>query len=226
MDEQRAIHQQHYLNAMGVTRLVSRHALPGAAPSRRLPLPVVSPAETRPTELPAAPAPTAPPAPPASPASREQAPADPSPAETAGASVRFSMAAVVAGGYLWLEEVPRGVIPSDAVALIRAMAAAVQGDDAAPEVAQFDWPLHNNRQLDQGEDAARAALGSFLQRRIEGHACQAVMLLGEDAARRLEAISLPDIPRQPLPATAEMLENPALKARAWSVLKPLCRRLA
>lgn len=228
MPDKHAIQQHTYLDALGIAHFVSRVDLPGAAPSRRVPVPVPRPpAATEPAaavETPAKIAKTAPRMPklsaePATPAVPEPPPAAKAPEPAA--LVRFSIAAVVVGPLLWLEEIPEGVVGREQVALMRAMAGAL-GVQAQPSVTQFDWPLHNNRQLDLGEEAARAAFGSFVLRRSQEQACEALILLGEACGARLG--ELPGAPLQILTAaTRDMLADPALKRRVWRDLQPLRR---
>lgn len=235
-DDRHAQQQLAYLEALGITQYVSRADLPGAAPSRRVP--VLRPRRAEPpphsrqaTDVPV-PAPQQPgDLPPRDwlePQAQSHSKAsEPSPSgDGSPASVpveRFSLAAVVAGPYLWLEEIPEGVIGREQVALMRAMARALGAAQHKPTVAQFDWPLHNNRQLDQGEAAARAALGSFVLRQMEQHRCEAVILLGETCRQRLG-----ELPGGPAvvatESTARMLADPSGKRGVWRDLQSLRNR--
>ncbi|MBN7798517.1 hypothetical protein [Parahaliea mediterranea] len=229
MPDKHAIKQHAYLDALGIAHFVSRVDLPGAAPSRRVPVPAPRPPVPAPPVVPPAMAEVleakAPRMPslsgePATKASPEPAPAAKAPEPSA--PVRFSVASVVIGPLLWLEEIPEGVVSREQVALIQAMAGAL-GVRERPAVTQFDWPVHNNRQLDLGEEAARAAFGSFVRRRTEEQACEALILLGEACGARLGG--LPDgPPRIVTAATRDMLAEPALKRRVWRDLQPLLRR--
>ncbi len=139
---------------------------------------------------------------------------------------RFTLVAIVAGGFLWLEEL-RGVpLAREQLALVHAMAramgaAAVTDPERPAEVTQFTWPMHDNAQFDQGEAAARAALGSFLGRKLEQHRCRGIIALGDSCARRIPLRQLPSLAHATLPATLDMLSNPRLKKDAWNVLASL-----
>ena len=54
-----------------------------------------------------------------------------------------------------------------------------------PEVAQFDWPIHTNQQLDLGEEAARASVAGFVDRRLGEHGCRGLVLLGQACVQRV-----------------------------------------
>lgn len=222
-----------YLEAMGVDAYVSRHQLAGAAPTHRL-VPV-APANAGP----AATAPERPAMPSADPAplAREKPAQEPPPAKPAAAAVsaanRFRLAAVVAGGVLWLEDLGDLPLAREQVQLIDAMSRALAlataragaagppaADWQAPEPGQFDWPLHNNEQFDHGEEAAQAAVQAYVARRIEECRCRAIVLLGETARSRLPQGALP-VPGVVTHTTAEVLSAPALKATVWRALAPL-----
>ncbi|MBP6724516.1 MAG: hypothetical protein KA137_06735, partial [Halioglobus sp.] len=198
------IRRSVYLRAMGVDSYVSRRPLPGAAETRRLAL-------LRAVPAPEAPAAAAPPAA-AGPMRRPAAPVEiprldigkPAPAPAAAAvrpapgepAPRFSLAAIRCGGWLWLEELDSPLSPQQSQ-LVQAMAEAlgmVYGNDtsgpggrvpAVPEASQFDWPMHSNQQLDQGEEAARAGLAAFIQRKLELADCKGLVLLGRACEERV-----------------------------------------
>lgn len=220
------VRRNAYLDAMGIDTYVAREQLPGAAPSLcRAVLP-----------------PAPPPAPPAPPAFllREVAPgpADPSgtsapavPPTTAtaagdqqspaGAVVRFSLAAILAGRLLWLEELQGSPLSAEQVQLVQGMARALGAGDEKPQVSRFDWPIHNNQQLDLGEGAASEALAGFIGRRLEQQACQGVVLLGRQCRRRVPLDRLGAAIVVTTVSTAEMLVDPRRKREAWRDLQPL-----
>ena len=232
-----------YLDTLGIDRYVSRYQLPGAATSPRaaINVPDLSP---EPVET----APPAPPAQSRQPASSVVAPAIEvesssakqrlSPADSTRSSrppaetqtlPRFSIAIISAGNWLWVEELDGMPLAREQVQLVQAMAIALDhaagGDSrtpspASPEVAQFDWPMHDNQQLDQGKDAAGAALVSFIERRLAGN-LSGLVLLGERTSGRvpLQALTCGHVV---LPhSSADLLSNAVLKQQAWSALKPL-----
>lgn len=246
MSAAREQHKHACLAAMGLPLLVARRSLPGAAPSRpRLPpreqprerprapdmartvaqtavaatspapsvaTPVVrvpellnrSEPESRPSPETTQPAPQAPPA---------AAPA-------AATALRFSLAVVRSGDLLWLETLRGGGLQQEQRQLIAAMAAAVGAQQPGLQEIPFDWPLHNNPQLDRSAAAAAAALDGFLRRLLQEQPVRAVCLLGADAPLELVSGQLP-VPRLALPATRDMLEEPLRKRDAWQVLRTL-----
>mgnify|MGYP003630106938 CR=1 FL=1 len=236
------LHKLAYLQALGVPSYVSRRQAPGAAPSRRLVVvrkEQVAPAMPKDTAV-ARPLPRD-----ASAVSlRGTSPAEP-PARTGGAvspasataqsgaqadSCSFSLVAMLAGRWLWLEGLGDMPLASDQVNLVQAMAhalgfrssveARVVRDAASPHVSTFNWPMHSNRQLDSGIDAAKASLAAFLERRIEQQGCVGIVLLGDECARWVETTRL-EVPAVTIASTAQMLQDPELKRQAWRALQPL-----
>ncbi len=148
---------------------------------------------------------------------------------------RFSLSAIVAGQWLWLEELDGSALATAQVQLVQAMAQALlrsrgAGTDntgpvsatsaARPDIAQFDWPLHSNRQLDQGEGAARASVAAFVGRRLEQCGCRGLVLLGQACSRRV-SLSQVAVPAVSVASSAEILADPALKRKVWRDLQPL-----
>ncbi len=222
-----------YLAAMGVDSYVSRQPLPGAAPSRRIALiPALSDVPEPPVADVPAPASlvsaVAAVKSKASPEVTKAVAPGPGPARSTPEAAnpdRFSLAAIVAGGLLWLEELDGIPLAREQVQLVAAMARAAASPSLetgqGPEVAQFNWPIHNNAQLDQGREAARAALAGFIQRRVDQFQCRAVIILGEACAARIPEDNVLALPRCQLPATLDMLRDPRLKKRAWVGLQGL-----
>jgi hypothetical protein len=243
-----------YLEALGVDCYVSRGQLPGAAPTRRLA--IISGSAGAASMISGSPlAGSVPRAPsgtvPASIndlqssldaiTSRDKSANTPTPTPTptregqpVGASLpRFSLAAIVVGNWLWLEELGGMPLATEQVRLMQSMAQALclaQGQEAAvvaaatrPDVAQFDWPIHTNRQLDLGEEAARAGVAGFLGRRLEQCGCQGLVVLGEPARLWVLEKEL-NLPVMHTSSTVEMLATPALKQAVWQDLQPLITR--
>lgn len=211
---------------MGIDGYVSRTQLPGAATTRRL--------------VPAAAAQRTESAVPHAPAALTAAVAAfrPDPPQTANEPgrkplrdvqepaaqadpARFTLVAMVSGGLIWLEELQGIPLTTEQVQLVAAMAAAISPGTAgqAPEVTHFNWPMHDNDQLDQGPEAARAALQGFVSRKLEQYRCRAVVLMGAAAADRYPVQALVELDSCQLPATLAMLQEPALKKEAWAVLQ-------
>lgn len=222
-----------FLDAMGVDSYVSRSQLPGAAPSRRL---LVSRAH----EVPQAPAAeslkqspvampkidrVARPAPANSNTTRkEAAPAAPHVLTTATTSPSispFSIAAVSLGGWLWLEELPHRVVSRDQVHLVRGMVRALCLEEGELAVSQFDWPIHNNAQLDLTPEAAHAALGGFVYSKVEKQRCKGLVVLGADTLNKLNISQLGIKHCVTTLSTTAMLATPVLKKQAWIELQQI-----
>ena len=241
-----------YLAALGVTPLVSRAPLPGAAPSRKLALrerPSLSgelcgepcgalreaprpqlhresqekpqqpqqPQQRREPRQAPAPRDTAPPV-----ARAAARPAPGGQGDTADPrAARFRLAVIVCARRLWLEDLGDEALATEQLQLVVAIARALEhgaGEAAEPAVTQFDWPLHDNRQLDLGADEAAAALSSFLGRRLHERACVELMCLGQAAAERVAPLAL-SCPVRHLPATKALLRDPLRKRELWRELR-------
>ncbi len=221
-----------FLDAIGVDTYVSRGQLPGAAPTRRL---LVS----RTSDVPIAPAVQKLKSPPTmpkigdlierSPATsnsklKQAKPATPTAETSAVAPVSispFSIAAVSIGGWLWLEELPQRVVSRDQVNLMRAMVRALGLEEGELAVSQFDWPIHNNAQLDLTEEAACAALGGFVYNKVEKGHCKGVVVLGADTLKKLNIGQLGIKHCVTTLSTAAMLATPELKKQAWIELQQI-----
>lgn len=233
-----------YLEALGTQSYVSRGQLRGAAPSHRLAIvrvPVsASPAIPR-IDLEVDLAPAAPPT------RRPPAPTTAKPEIVPQPAPRFSLAVIIAEGWLWLEELGEGVLAREQVQLVQAMGRALArieggakvgareatdgrapserahpgGDSGRPEITQFNWPIHTNRQLDIGPDAARSSLAGFIQRKLDERACRGLVVLGEDCAARVPLDQLSDRRLCCTASTTSMLQDPQLKRRVWSELQTL-----
>ena len=220
------IDRMRYLQAMGVDSYVSRQQLPGAAPTRRLAL-------VRSAQLPAASNESLPQAQAQAPemprvdrvaaksASKPQPVAASKPVSPA---VRFNLVAVFTGGIAWVESLDDRPLATEQVQLIRGMARAVHGEAGNPRVAQFDWPITNNPQLDQGEEAAKAGVSAFLQRHIEEQKCRALVILGASCAALVPTAQLGGISHVTTCSTLEMFEKPGSKKQAWADLQSIVLR--
>ncbi len=229
------------LDAMGIQSYVSRRQMPGAAVTRRLVVRRLSEPSPEFPEVRSAPG--------SSPGEvQSQGFAEipkietsspvPAPRRAAHAAAplaeppRFSLAAVVAGNWLWLEEVKEGTLAAEQLQLLQAMAwalasaaGAADGERALPsrpEVQYFNWPLNNSRQLDQGEDAARSGVAGFIRRRLELSECHGLVMLGEACATRVP-LALVDCARVvSVASTTSMLADPLRKKQVWRELRARC----
>lgn len=228
MNEQRRL---AYLETLSVDTYLPRRPLPGAAPGRCAPDRAPTPGPARAPRPPVAAREDASEGRPVSPAAAGPEPSIPTVPRNADSAApgpapcRFSLVAVLAGDWLWLEDLGDRPLASAQVQLIRAMADAVgfgRGRAAAAraDVSTFDWPMHNNRQLDNGEEAARSSLSAFLQRRISESACRGIVLLGVECRRWVAA---QDHTSKVVctHSTAQMLERPELKRAVWRDLAAL-----
>jgi hypothetical protein len=212
-----------FLDAMGVDSYVSRSQLPGAALTRRL---LVS----RAGDVSGAAVTQKPKQPPAMPKidsvvkSVVATPANPDVATstTASASIApFSIVAVSVGGWLWLENLPQRVVSRDQVHLVRAMVRALGFEEGELAVSQFDWPIHNNAQLDLTEEAACAALGGFVYNKMEKQRCKGLVVLGAATVKKLNVSQLDIKHCVTTLSTAAMLAKPELKKQAWIELQKI-----
>jgi hypothetical protein len=147
----------------------------------------------------------------------------PAPAATAQTdTLRFRLAALLAGDALWLEELGDAPLAREQVALVHAMARACGWAREAPRVQEFAWPMHRNPQLDQGAGAAAVALQAFLARLAGEASLTRILLLGSGARERAAALTLP-APVAVLPSTRAMLAGAAAKREAWAVLREFAR---
>jgi hypothetical protein len=243
-----------YLDALGIDSYISRSQLPGAAMTRRLAIisqrpravtAVTGDAPTRATssllDQPSARR------------TRDESDTDarnerarPQPAsessQRGAAAPRFSLTAIIAGDWLWLEELAGMPLTREQVQLVQSMAQALllsrqAGDDATtsvvrpgairpdaarPDVTQFDWPIHTNSQLDLSDEAAQASVAGFVSRRIEQYGCRGLVLLGQACALRVPMLEL-GIPVVSTASSAELLARPELKRQVWRDLQPLLR---
>jgi hypothetical protein len=242
------IRRMAYLEALGIDSYVSRTQLPGAALTRRL---AIAPTRAMPVPQvagnPIARALSAPAkqrdagtGPGVSPVARIQdavplPPRDEQSPPRAAAVPRFSLTAIVAGDWLWLEELVGMPLTQEQVQLVQSMARALvlhreprteAGTSAArpggapPAVAQFDWPIHTNHQLDISVEAARASVAGFVGRRLEQHGCRGLVLLGQSCALRvpLQEVKILTVSTA---SSADILAQPALKRTVWRDLLPL-----
>lgn len=225
----RELRRLRYLQAMGLTVCVARKALPGARPSKRLGLraglnaaaPGSGVSDARAAlraslDQPAASTQRS--------AQRESAavsgspqPPAAGPATVPAGAEQFSIATVISGGRLWIEDLGGEALARERVQLMVAMGRALDHPDVdgeQPRVGQFDWPLSNNPQLNLGAGEASAALHSFLGRQLADHGCTAVMCCGDAAAARVSGARF-TVPVHRLPDTQTLLSNPQRKRELW-----------
>ncbi len=228
------LRRRAYLHTLGVDSYISRVQLSGAAPSQRL-LVVRRPILT---EIPVM----------VNPSARGKAPliavelgavageisqnkstaASPdqaAPEKHQSVSIpTFTVAAIVCGGWLWVEELSQPEVSRDQVNLIRAMVRALGLPDNKLNVSSFDWPIHRNAQLDLGEEAAQASLGGFVLRKAAQEKCLGMVLLGDACKKRLDSQQLGASRCVSTISSAKMLMTPSLKKQVWQDLQAIVRQ--
>ena len=230
------------LEAMGIQSYVSRRQLPGAAVTRRLAVVRSDAVESPPVATEALSGAGGSPgvsllpqlganARGATSDSRATPRRPPEVESRASVALRFNLALMAAGEWLWLEEIEEDAMSPDQMLLVQAMARALlavtgagaSNPAAAPlQVEYFSWPLHDNRQLDQGEEAARYGVAGFLQRRLETRECSGLVLLGEACQARVSRELLNCRQVVAIAGTASMLADPLQKKQAWRELRRMC----
>ncbi|MEM8562700.1 MAG: hypothetical protein AAGF57_10725 [Pseudomonadota bacterium] len=216
-----------YLEAMGIDAYVSRWQAPGASVTQRLALaggsaaaqgiePITSLSET----LQAV-------------GRQSIAPEGLDSSESRGrrniapnksATEEFSLLVIELGGWVWIEELTDVHRLREHHALLQSLGLALGLLEARAKTSlsatQFDWPMHGNRQLDQGEEAGRASVTGFLRRRVEQSECHGLVVLGTSVEKRVTWEELGDTRALRTVGIADMLRDPMLKPVAWRDLRP------
>ena len=134
-------------------------------------------------------------------------------------AVAFHLLLVSAGEWLWVESLEDGLLHKDQLALVHNMAIAVSDASADLVHRQFVWPMAEHPHLPRDAVAARQSLGAQLERIGKETPYRGIVLMGEAVSQwvseelHAEAVVIP--------STRQMLQTPALKRDAWSVLRPL-----
>ena len=212
------------LKVMGIPQYVSKFDFPGAATAERAVLPstssidlsVAEPADSVDVAAPAARR-----------VGGHQTPEDDvavAPAQSSQRSaahgreaVSFSMLLASAGPFLWIEQLPDGLVRQDQLALINAMARALAPAASALSQQQFHWPMTGNSALGSDAESARQALHGLIQRMAREVGAKRVIVMGA-------CTYLPERIGQSavcIPSTLAMLSDAHLKRDAWTALKPL-----
>ena len=219
------------LKVMGIPQYVSKFDFPGAATAERAVLPstssidlsVAEPADSVDVAAPAArrvgehqtseddvavaPAQS----------SQRSAQSSQKKAARGGEAVSFSMLLASAGPFLWIEQLPDGLVRQDQLALINAMARALAPATSPLSQQQFHWPMTGNSALGSDAESARQALHGLIQRMAREVGAKRVIVMGA-------CTYLPERIGQSavcIPSTLAMLSDAHLKRDAWTALKPL-----
>ncbi|MEM0953844.1 MAG: hypothetical protein AAGI24_06860 [Pseudomonadota bacterium] len=223
-----------YLEAMDIPSFISRHDLPGALPSTRLrinkaidqvavdsPLeasPVVPDAGSVAALMDAAPHRRQVPEPPVA----AQAPRLSPPASEAPDVPVFTVVATIAGGWLWLDEIPAGRDPGSAyAALLGAVCRALSLPETEVQPQFFNYPVAAGTALEAGVDGARDALFGFISGRILRFDPERVVLLGLREQAWFDRACLDGRAVTETVSAFAMLRDPGLKAEAWRTLSAL-----
>lgn len=218
-----------YLDAMGIDTYVSRWQPSGALFTQRIALAKRANTATDLTSLQdAVPAPVS-----SRKAAREEpiAGAAPGAIQTGGDAAahavgaeHFSLLIVELGGWVWIEELVDSEGLHEQQALLHAIGSALGlikiGAEAQLSSTLFDWPMHANRQLDQGEEAGRASATGYLRRRLDQAECHGLVALGTAIEKRVAWQELDDSPVLRTVGMADVLRDPMLKPVVWRDLKP------
>ncbi len=240
----RSVSQLAYLQALDIPALVSRRDLPGAAPTQRMQLARTAPrlsvdstgvlaTGVPATGVPATGAPAA-----GAPdlaslsAGLKRSVADKAPAANAAKSPEsvaaapkagtpvFSVAATLAGGWYWLDEIPSGREPGEEYGqLLLAICRALGWSQEPARMERFSYPVAAG--LAGGVGEAREALQGFLNGRLSRLSPAGVILMGDldqpwfdrgcfEEQRVVQTVS-----------AWQMLRDASLKRQAWSDLKGL-----
>jgi hypothetical protein len=136
----------------------------------------------------------------------------------------FSVAACFLAGYCWLDEVPRArELGDDYLPLLQGVCTALGWKADAPMLERFNWPMHHNRQLDQGQETARHGFEGFIRARLERHPVCGIILLGEPEGGWLAPGLFSGLEVHTTVSAWRMLKHPQLKKDAWRDLKRLSK---
>ena len=123
-----------------------------------------------------------------------------------------------------MEDLQGRPLATEQVQLVQSMARALGSGEQRPEALQFDWPPHNNQQLDLGPEGAAAALNGFLARQLEQRQCRGLVLLGAGHLSHVPESLFQRLTVVRTESTAAMLEQPMCKRQVWTDLQPLVGR--
>ena len=134
-------------------------------------------------------------------------------------AVAFHLLLVSAGQWLWIESLEDGLLHKEQLALVHNMAIAVSDASADLVHRQFVWPMAEHPHLPRDAVAARQSLAAQLERVGKETPYRGIVLMGEAVSQWLSEELHPE--SVVIPSTRQMLQIPALKRDAWSVLRPL-----
>ena len=133
-------------------------------------------------------------------------------------NIAFSAIAFFSDRFLWLEDLQNNPFLEDQRQLITDINAVMEGERKILEVANFDWPVHNNPQFDNSLEAAATSLGGFLDRLNTTFHWEKIFLLGESEITRFNLSgNLSSLVKLSI-SSREMLLKPETKRVFWSEL--------
>lgn len=137
-------------------------------------------------------------------------------------AISFSLLIASAGPFLWVEHLPDALISREQLQLLQSIAVAVVGRDAQLGHRQFDWPLAKAPQLSKDLGTARQSVAGHLTRWAQQQTAQTLVVCGEPA--REFVTEIPGLSQLFIPSLRDMLRTPALKRTAWQHLRPLTKQ--
>lgn len=231
---QAELERRHRILHMGLQPLVSRFDASGAMPARRaLPPKLANDSQSTPAAIP-----TSVKALLSAVSDQDRAPQGPRKGQVNGTHTKaetttqppapdavptsdaaFSVIILRACGWLWVEGLEDGLLRQEQILLTQAMARAISGPDAQMNAhwQQFDWPMVDNTSLARDRETGIHMLRGLLTRMTKEQAVTGTIAMG---CHPVVETALQDV-QATIPATLDMLVNPAKKADAWRNLRPL-----
>ena len=134
----------------------------------------------------------------------------------------FTVVSTLAGGWLWLDEIPAGRDPGPAyAALLGSICRALALPETQVEPEFFNYPVAAGAALQAGLEGAREALFGFVGGRLSRAAPERVVLLGLQQQPWFDRGCLATCAVTETVSAFAMLRAPELKAEAWRALAPL-----
>jgi hypothetical protein len=140
--------------------------------------------------------------------------------DTVAGTPVFSVAATLAGGWFWLDEIPAGREPGDDYGqLLLAICRALGWSQEPARLERFAYPVAAG--LAGGVEEARQALLGFLSGRLSRLTPTGVILMGDMDQPWFDRDCLAEQRVVHTVSAWRMLREPALKPQAWADLKSL-----
>jgi len=137
-------------------------------------------------------------------------------------AISFSLLIASTGPFLWVEHLPDALITREQLQLLQAIALTIVGPDTQLGHRQFDWPLVETPQIPKDLVTARQSVAGHLTRWAREQSAQTLVTCGDETRRFITEI--PGLSLLSIPSLHSMLTNPSLKREAWQHLRPLVKR--